>query len=902
MALETFTIGVTVCSRSHPEWGRGVVIKVSPHPLGAQAVIEFTSGRIERLPLADLEGRPDPVSALARGQLGEAAAFDLHTLAAALKTEHVRTGALASARLTPLPHQILLVDKILSRNLTAHLIADDVGLGKTVEAGLLYQAHAQRGLAERVLIVTPGGLTWQWQEALENLFGVIFDIFNVDFFDARPETWNRFPRVIASIDALKRNRPGQDGRPGRRDLLADADPWDLVIFDEAHRLSAEETSRGTDRTQNYQLAEVLRGRCRFFYLLTATPHQGKEDRFRHLLRLIDPDAVSNVGGPALDGARLNRLMTRNRKADVTDTVGNKLFRGHRVVPVNCPLTPAEANFYQSLNRYLQEGYGTASSLDRLMQQAVGFVMVTFQKLAASSLAAIQSALAKRRTNLLKKEKAGPGPAEAAERDDRFQGEQVEQSSALQHAATFFADELTMLEELLGELGRLPRDSKVDRLLEEIRRLDHLAASQGRGPEHVLVFTEYRASQDLLVSALESVFGPACCVIIRGGMKLNEKRNAQRQFATTTRFLISTEAGGEGINLQERSHILFNFDLPWNPMRLHQRIGRLDRYGQRAEVIAYNLQRTGTIEDRLRAYLDEKIATIMQALRDLEGDRAEDLREAVLGHLDQELDLTKLYGAAVRQGTDRSSQEEIDKAMTRVAGAARRLTEFYGMLEHFDLQAFHKLEPRFTPADVEAFVQRFLDHRGRRLKDHKDGSFSFLLPDELRQRRLDAKQLDLVVFDRVRLEEHPNARLLGFGDPYFDRMVGDCLRPGFGGETALRRLPRVGGAEPGRGLQFCFLVKRQSAAGEKPVDWDLWSFFIDDQLKAHSELGEKLLGIWSVGTRNQLPPPELGTLCAPANEVALGLVQDRLAAYGGALQPQPIYDAQLVACAEVHFPE
>jgi hypothetical protein len=181
--------------------------------------------------------------------------------------------------------------------------------------------------------------------------------------------------------------------------------------------------------------------------------------------------------------------------------------------------------------------------------------------------------------------------DTGERDDRVQGELEERSTVLQHGSEFFQNEVAMLGSLLEQLAQVPRDSKVNRLIAEILRLDDLARQQRRAPEHILIFTEYRATQDLLVAALEEQFGKDCCTIIRGGMKLNEKRAAQRRFATDTRFLVSTEAGGEGINLHERSHILFNLDLPWNPMRIHQRIGRahlamaLARAGRHSQAAA-----------------------------------------------------------------------------------------------------------------------------------------------------------------------------------------------------------------------------------------------------------------------------------------------------------------------------
>ena len=890
-------IGAPVSAPKHTEWGCGQVLQLVCHPQGEQAIVEFETGRIERLPVADLQLVIDPVQALISGQIHDAAVFDLRMFAAALKTEHIRTGALSNARLSPLPHQILLVDKIVSRNLKAHLIADDVGLGKTVEAAMLYLALAQRGLAERVLIVTPAGLTLQWQETLEDLFGVIFDVFNLDFFDSRPEVWNRYPRVIASIDSLKRNRPRGDGGTGRRDVLAEADPWDLIIFDEAHRLSAEETNRGTERTQNYQLGEVLRSKARFFYLLTATPHQGKEDRFRHILRLVEPDIFEDAFADPIDAPTLNRIMTRNRKSEVTDVGGNRLFRGHRVIPVDCPLTAAEADFYRALVGYLELGYGTATSLDLAMQRAVGFVMVTFQKLAASSVAAIRQALQRRHTALTTARPANTEPRpEPAERDDRFQGEQEENNPVLQHGNEFFQNEVAMLATLLEQLAQLPGDSKVNRLMMEVSKLDELARQQHHDPEHILVFTEYRATQDLLVASLEEEFGKNCCAIIRGGMKLNEKRMAQRSFAADTRFLVSTEAGAEGINLQERSHILFNFDLPWNPMRIHQRIGRLDRYGQKEEVIAYNLQRTGTIEDRLRSYLDQKIGTIIAALRELEGDRAEDLREAVLGQVDEELDLNKIYAAALRPGGERLSQEEIDRAVASAQAAALRMNEIYGLLERFDLRAFQQLHAQFTAPDLEEFVRRFLRHSGRRLEDHKDGSYSFIVPDQLRQHRLDPKKLDLVVFDSAGLKQHPSARLVGFGDPLFDRMIAACMGMEFGGRTAVRRVPKsaLGGLK--RGFQFCFMVQKRTAAGERPVDWDFWSVFVDEKFVPDSETGQRLARVWSVGGTS--PASEIDKLVAQAFTTAQRLVTDRLRTMDQG-QPANLWDVRMMSASIVH---
>jgi hypothetical protein len=335
------------------------------------------------------------------------------------------------------------------------------------------------------------------------------------------------------------------------------------------------------------------------------------------------------------------------------------------------------------------------------------------------------------------------------------------------------------------------------------------------------------------------------------------------------------------------------------MRLHQRIGRLDRYGQADEVIAYNLQRTGTIEDRLRGYLDEKIAAIMEALRELEGDRVEDLREAVLGQLDQQIDLPRVYAEALLRGTDRSSRAELDAAMSRVSEAARRMAQMYGMLDRFDLRAFRDLLPRYQPVDVETFVQRYLEHRGRRLKDYKNGSFGFLMPDELRRRRLDPKQLDKVVFDRARLKEHREARLLGFGDLYYDRIIADCLRPDFDGEVALRRVSRGERKEGSRGYQFCFIVTKRDRVGETPVEYDLWVVFLDETLREDRDTAERLLREWSVHARGPVAAVDPPDQVDGALRAAQALADARLRALARDC-PGPLFELRLHSCAIVQF--
>ena len=541
------------------------------------------------LSLGEVEVCPTPLERAKAGQWEEAWKFDLRQMAARFLTTN-KGGQLSNARTEILPHQILAAYTVVSSPRRRFMLADEVGLGKTIEAGMVWQALFQRGYANRTLIITPAGLTRQWQEEFKDKFQADdFEIFGRDFTATNPRIWDLRARATASLDRLKRKE--------HKRILLENRPWDLIIFDEAHRLSAKEYGRKTDRTQNYQLAESLRCYTDALLPLTGTPHSGDPDhsRFMNLVRLLEPKAdFSTLTDQPLfrepGAVPYAKLILRTPKLRVTDADGKVVFKGRMTHPLPFAMYPDEKEFYSAVEDYIRTGYNSIEHIeDPMHKRAVGFILTTFQKLNASSFQAIKAALEGRLARLGKKLQELPEEEEEA-RDERFLGELQERDAVLKTDREILRDEI----KTLGKLLAIPvtREKKIDSLRELLKKID----TETPGAK-VLIFTEYRRTQEFLKERLEKWYGANTVVLINGDMELEgktpeaeSKRRSQRVFREepSVRFLVSTEAGGEGINLQF-CYIVVNYDLPWNPMRYEQRVGRVYRYGQQKVVQIYNLR-------------------------------------------------------------------------------------------------------------------------------------------------------------------------------------------------------------------------------------------------------------------------------------------------------------------------
>ncbi|MBU4272369.1 MAG: DEAD/DEAH box helicase family protein [Planctomycetes bacterium] len=800
----------------HADNGVGVVQQVR----GEQAKVEFRPTVFSKPPyltlsrtlsLNDLRVVRSPLERLRDGEFDEPWRFDLRTRAAQLLVCN-RDGQLGDARTDLLPHQISVAHRVVSSPRRRYLIADEVGLGKTIEAGMILYALRQRGQARRVLIVPPAGLTLQWQEEMEDKFDLKFAVYREDVDG--PLAFDQMDYLIASVDTLKLDRLLKGGRrEGHKTMLLGSRDWDVIIFDEAHKLSAKTWSpQKTEKTLNYRLAEDLQERCRALILLTATPHQGDESKFQNLVSLLHPDVTFEESATAGDEDGLipfTDLILRNRKSKVTDADGNPIFKGMDIHPVRVALLDnGERQFDKALESYLREGYGFADQDPGDKQhKAIGFVMTTFQKLAASSTRAIKAALQKRLVNLQATVQAEENQDEA-EYDARHQGE-FEARKAGQVRQAFIETEVEMLEKLLAV--NVPGDAKQSELSKVIESVSRDAPDQ-----LVLIFTEYLATQDFLIELLEHAHGEGCTARIRGGMTMWEKKKSIAAFRDNpkVRFLVSTEAGGEGINLQF-AHVMINYDLPWNPFRLAQRYGRLYRYGQDKRVQVFNFQNAGTIEDRVREYLEQKTRAAAGRLSGLTGETPEEIEEGLLGLFEEYLNYEKIYREGLTKGNIKPSQKEIDEAVKK---AEESYKIAYASLFSKDIAPFNperfrcEVQSPLTLEDVKAFVLEFVKREGRKVTESGDGMFEFLLPDSLKGVKGLERRYVKVTFDRAIAIRNSEAEFMAIGHPFTNAVLKRCGSFDFGGlasSKAVRRSPLVSG----NGALFNFTVKVTKAVAD-----------------------------------------------------------------------------------------
>ena len=830
--------------RSTNELYRGYGIGRVQKVRGAQAKVEFNPSVFMRPPyrsenkilqLAEIERVDTPVERAARGQWDEPWRFELRMLAARFLTGN-KGGQLSNARTEILPHQIFAAYRVVSSARRRFLLADEVGLGKTIEAGMIWQALAQRGQAKRTLVITPAGLTTQWQEEMQDKFGAMFEVFGRDFWAVNPRIWDLKATAIASIDTLK--------RPEHKRALLENRKWDLIVFDEAHRLSAMDYGSGkTEKTQNYRLAEEIRDKqyCEALLLLTATPHQGEENngRFKNLVLLLEGDVdFTGLEAPTLfsgSGRPFAELVIRTPKKDVTDAHGRKVFRGRQTHRMPFKMHRDEAEFYHAVATYIRDGYKLLERVtDPTRKRAAGFLLTTFQKMNASSTAAIKSALSTRLSRLKGQleELAPPDEEQEGLYDERFEGE-YEERHVLRDDREIMEGEVSVLQDLIAM--EVNRDRKLDELL---RLIDHIGQeSPLHEEEKVLIFTEYRQTQRYIVQNLEAKYGKGSVVVIHGDMKLQRKeedeqdveailgpfirdgamvapttkRTSQRLFRAhpRVRFLVSTEAGGEGINLQF-CHICVNYDLPWNPMRVEQRVGRIYRFGQEKVVQTYNFFNKGTIEDQVQAYFEARLERAAAAIGGVTGEDPEEIKATLNGQLESEIDPAKIYRRVMVEGDlNKQTQKEIAEAVERARRAQEIATQsLFRDVSSYSFSSYQReLAADVTLNDLGRFTLRFLSAHGRKVV--RNGEFiEFLTPDVLAPYEVQ-ERYRTGTFDRELAIRRSDAEFLALGHEFIDAVLAYVGSYDFGGLTSSRQ---IHGTELAGvcGFLFVFIVRHRIA--------------------------------------------------------------------------------------------
>jgi SNF2 family DNA or RNA helicase len=556
----------------------------------------------------------------------------------------------------------------------------------------------------------------------------------------------------------------------------------LVIVDEAHHLGVDERS---GETLAYSLVSDLEERSKINSLLffTGTPHRGKDYGFFGLMHLVRPDLFDPDGDKIEQLSKLPKVMIRNNKATVTDLQGQRLFKPVSVYSREYGYSAEETLFYRTLSEFILDGRAYAGTLDGRAQTARMLVLVTLQKLAASSIAAIQNALRKRRAMLADAVSRSNGDASIALPDDdqtTFDDlAEAEEALPSSSAIMLMEDEIHRLDELVMLSDGIANETKIERLLQMIR--EDFAAD-----EPVLLFTEYKATQALVVNALHRQFGFGSAIFINGDERLDgleqtsgvtktisqPREHAADAFnAGKVRFLVSTEAGGEGIDLQERCAALVHVDMPWNPMRLHQRVGRLSRYGQKRPVSVYILRNPQTVEARIWDLLNEKLERIQLALSSVMEEQ-EDISQLVIGMAGNSL-FNELFSGGQGVSNERLGAW-FDQATATLGGrdVVETVRELFGNVSRFDFQQVGKDLPKVDLPDLEKFFAQIVGRHGRRIVRRDDG-LELKTPDEWKVRSYALRdKYEGLVFDRSLRGTNAASRVLGVGHLLFDIALED----------------------------------------------------------------------------------------------------------------------------------
>ncbi|NMA95025.1 MAG: DEAD/DEAH box helicase family protein [Clostridiales bacterium] len=543
-----------------------------------------------------------------------------------------------SSDIIPLPHQLYVLNRALSDNNIRYILADEVGLGKTIEAGMIIKELKTRGLVKRILVVCPKGLVTQWEQEMAEKFGDKFHVILPSDHDTirkvtgNDDVYGQFEQVISPMDSIKplESRTGwskervEQYNEERIFAIVNAG-WDLVIIDEAHRVAGS-----TGEVSRHKLGKMLAKSSPYLLLLTATPHSGKTEPFLRLIRLLDEKAFPSY--KAIVKEQVAPYVIRNKKREVIDNEGNRLFKDRhtQILEIHWDERHSmQRELYKMVTEYVRDGYNRAFKEKKFH---IGFLMVLMQRLVTSSTAAIKDSL-KRRIAILESQRAKLSSLSFNDLIEVDLEDKLEEG--LEVMSMNMDVEIAQLTELLNKARQAEyqyQDAKVDELLSLIDNIRYeLETSK------IIIFTEFVATQHHLEKLLKNRGYKTA--LINGSMDIDRRNLELRKFREKADILISTDAGGEGLNLQF-ANVVINYDLPWNPMKIEQRIGRVDRIGQKRDVYIYNFIIAETIENRVRTVLEDKLSII---LSETGIDKLADVLDSEMA----DIDFTDVYIKSVR---------------------------------------------------------------------------------------------------------------------------------------------------------------------------------------------------------------------------------------------------------------
>ncbi|MBI2917636.1 MAG: DUF3883 domain-containing protein [Chloroflexi bacterium] len=800
-------------------------------PFGSKTLIEgvgVQSRRVVKRPLSDEElARLVRIRGAELTYDGDAEKFLLGTEAERIRIAHQFDPLFAvnSSVVDPLPHQVEAVyHYLLPLPRIRFLLADDTGAGKTIMTGLLLKELLFRGVINKVLIVTPGGLTKQWQEEeLLEKFGIHARLVNRPSFEAEPGQFSRYEDgiFVISIDFLARNEGCLKA--------AQETQWDLVVVDEAHKLSAYEYGTKIEESERYKAIKALADKTDHLIFLTATPHRGRKDTFRRLLLLLDEDlfqkdehvskrvreqvAAFEAGGEDFEGekpisAARNRFFLRRLKEEMVDWDNQPLFKDRHTKTLGYELTPEEKILYDEVTRYVRSKRKEAKAKKN---RNVELTLMVMQRRLASSIYAITRTLENRLKALTEVLVVLRDPRKTAAEKKRLLGGDTDPTDPrdISEYEDMTEEERDRIDKRI--FGQVLTDdpAKVEEERDEVDRLFNLAATLKHHKEakftellkvldtsevirtedeKLLIFTEHKDTLDNLAKRLEDMGYSVAA--IHGSMDVDERKRAQREFRTRAKIMVATDAAGEGINLQF-CRFLINWDIPWNPNRLEQRMGRVHRYGQNDDVWVYNLVAQNTREGSVLRHVLSKL----DVMRDQMGsDRVYDVIDDWLEGVPLVSLMERAIDSEDATGAEEETTEALILASQEKAEKLVALQKKTSLASHLNLRAARELRDASDERKLQPlFVQRFFEKAwvacGGTIQQDQHfpvwnlGRTPVALLDLAKERRTPIsdhydtpfvfdKQL-VSVASKVRVPDR--TKLLGPGHVLFDTVIGWAIR-------------------------------------------------------------------------------------------------------------------------------
>lgn len=686
--------------------------------------------------------------------------------------------AINVSKIDPLPFQIEAVyGYVLKLPKVRFLIADDPGAGKTIMAGLVLKELKLRGVIKRILIVVPGHLKDQWRRELQERFQEPFTLIGRQVMDAHygENVWERENQIITSIDFAKQE--------DILNTLANVQ-WDLVVVDEAHKMAAYRYGITTSKTERYRLGEVLSKNTKHLLFLTATPHKGDPENYRLFLDLLEPGffATKEMVKESIDNTE-NPLFIRRLKEDLKDFDGRPIFTNRYAVTLKFRLSDRERILYNQLSDYVVSQYNKA--IQKTSNKGIAFALLILQRRLASSTYALYKSLERRKERLekllkeqdikIKTSSFDLEDDEDVEENERWQREKEWESLSVSENKEELKKEIYIINELIAISSEIINNEEEVKLKELKKAIEEgfKKIEELEGNKKILIFTESRDTMDYLVNKIKS-WGYRVN-FVHGGMSLEERIEAEKIFKNETEVMVATEAAGEGINLQF-CHIMINYDIPWNPNRLEQRMGRIHRYGQKKDVYMFNIVAEDTREGEVFKKLFEKIEEIKNSLGT---DKVFD----IIGDIFYGKNLYQLIIEAV---TRAKTIDEIIKEIDIVVDSdyIQRIKDILGeslATRNIDYTRLREMaekarEFRLIPEYVEEFFKKAFVKAGAKYRIRKDGFLSIEnIPYEIKNIAKSrfgpiATSYQKITFDKEIAFLNPDSEFISFGHPLLEALI------------------------------------------------------------------------------------------------------------------------------------